>query len=88
MHDVMPDVDLFESVAQATGESIFEITRRGFHDAAPVAVCHDPEPWGGDTDRSLLEQIDLRECGIDWDDSDFRCRSEPRHSFAIPRNPR
>jgi hypothetical protein len=40
----MNDSCLDVLVAQATGESVFEISRRGFHDAMPVVVAFDPEP--------------------------------------------
>jgi hypothetical protein len=40
----MTDRCLYALVAQATGESVLEISRRGFHDAMPLDVRFDPEP--------------------------------------------
>lgn len=40
----MTDRCLYVLVAQATGESVLEISRRGFHDAMPLDARFDPEP--------------------------------------------
>lgn len=72
-------------VAQATGESVFEISRRGFHDAMPADVRFDPEPAGFQlTDRSGAasdcsdaDLVDLGELGIDWDEVLGGSRRDP-----------
>lgn len=72
----MTDNCFYAQVALATGESVFEISRRGFHAAMPMEVQFDPEPglptqrdWpspsGGDGDADL---VDLGAYGIDWDE--------------------
>lgn len=75
-------------VALATGESVLEISRRGFHDAMPVVVRFDPEPtlstWSNPTVRRSaasdcrdLDLVDLGELGIDWDDVLDGFREDP-----------
>lgn len=72
-------------VAKATGESVFEIRRRGFHDAMPADVRFDPEPAVFQlTDRRRsasgcrdADLVDLGELGIDWDDVLSGSRRDP-----------
>lgn len=73
-------------VAMATGESVFEISRRGFHDAMPVDVRFDPEPRRSTlsgrpsvTDGSLRDAdvIDFGDFGIDWDELLSGSRGDP-----------
>ena len=51
----MTHQDLTCAVAEATGESIRTISRRGFSLADPIDVCFDPEP------------NDLGPHYVDWD---------------------
>ena len=65
----MSDSDLFDAVAQKTGEDSHEIRRRGFVLAGPddASPDHDPE--------CLFDLIDLPEAGtVDWDALGFGCR--------------
>jgi hypothetical protein len=79
----MSDSSLYELVALATGESVLEISRRGFHHATPEHVAFDPEPglWPREPHRPAAqatlaaqaaggeaELVDLGEHGIDWDE--------------------
>ncbi len=65
----MSDSDLFDAVAQKTGEDAREIRRRGF-------VLTGPEDSGSDLDpECMLDLIDLPETGmVDWDALGFGCR--------------
>ena len=60
----MSDSDLFDAVAQKTGEDSHEIRRRGF-------VLTGPEDSGSDLDPECLLDVllvDLPEAGtVDWD---------------------
>ena len=62
---------LVRSVARATGESVLEISRRGFHSAMPLDVRFDPEPSASarscDEADDPPEVVDLAEYGIDWE---------------------
>ncbi len=40
----MTQLDIDRAVATATGESLYEISHRGFGIADPLEVRHDPEP--------------------------------------------
>jgi hypothetical protein len=65
----MSDRDLFDAVAQKTGEDSLEIRRRGFSLAEldDTGPDHDPE--------CLFDLIDLPEAGtVDWDALGFGCR--------------
>ena len=59
----MSDLDLFDAVATKTGETEYEIRRRGF-------VLEDPADAGLDCDPDcLFDLIDLPETGtVDWDE--------------------
>ena len=67
----MSDSDLFDAVAQKTGEHASEIRRRGF-------VLTGPEDSGSDLDPECLLDVllvDLPETGtVDWDALGFGCR--------------
>jgi len=56
----MSQHDLDSAVADATGEDLREIRRRGFSIADPDEVCFDPEP------DLMLPQV------MHWDDYDLR----------------
>ena len=65
----MSDRDLFDCVAQKTGEDAHEIRRRGFVLAGPEDSGIEPE--------CLLDVmlVDLPETGtVDWDALGFGCR--------------
>lgn len=79
----MTDSCLYELVALATGESVFEISRRGFHHATPARVAFDPEPGPQPlrprrpsaeatqppaAESGEAEVVDFCEHGIDWDE--------------------
>ncbi len=67
----MSDSDLFNAVAQKTGEDPHEIRRRGFTLTGPEDSGSNPEP------ECLLDVmlVDLPETGtVDWDALGFRCR--------------
>ena len=73
----MSDRDLFDAVAQKTGEDAHEIRRRGFMLAGPddAGPDHDPE--------CLFDLIDLPEAGtVDWDALGFGCR-EPFYKSTL-----
>ena len=67
----MSDRDLFDAVAQKTGEDSHEIRRRGF-------MLTGPEDSGSDLDPECLLDVllvDLPEAGtVDWDALGFGCR--------------
>ena len=67
----MSDSDLFDAVAQKTGEDSHEIRRRGF-------MLTGPEDSGSDLDPECLLDVllvDLPETGtVDWDALGFGCR--------------
>jgi hypothetical protein len=65
----MSDIDLIDAVASKTGESQYEIRRRGF-------MLATPEDSGSDIDpECMLDLIDLPETGtVDWDSLGFGCR--------------
>ena len=65
----MSDSDLFDAVAQKTGEDSHEIRRRGFVLTGPDDTGPEPE--------CLLDVmlVDLPESGtVDWDSLGFGCR--------------
>ena len=67
----MSDSDLFDAVAQKTGEDSHEIRRRGFVLTGPEDSGSNPEP------ECLLDVmlVDLPESGtVDWDSLGFGCR--------------
>jgi len=84
----MNDSCLDVLVAQATGESVFEISRRGFHDAMPVVVAFDPEPIApafgrleaGAVSDVTSDLVDFGEHGIDWEEVLAGSRRAPRIS--------
>jgi hypothetical protein len=57
---VMSGTDLDREVAQATGEDLRTIRRRGFQLANPLVVCFDPEP----------DDLDIQV--YDWDQQSAR----------------
>ena len=66
----MSDSDLFDAVAQKTGEDSHEIRRRGFVLTGPDDTCPEPE--------CLLDVllVDLDELGtVDWDALGYGCRA-------------
>ncbi|MCE9632125.1 MAG: hypothetical protein K8S94_15595 [Planctomycetia bacterium] len=73
----MSDIDLFDAVAQKTGEDSHEIRRRGF-------MLTGPEESGSDIDpECMLDLIDLPETGmVDWDALGFGCR-EPFYTSTL-----
>jgi len=75
----MSDSDLFDAVAQKTGEDSHEIRRRGF-------VLTGPEDSGSDLDPECLLDVllvDLPETGtVDWDALRFGCR-EPFYTSTL-----
>ena len=54
----MTQAELYHAIAQATGDPIAEITRRGFSIADPLDVAFDPEPsdFGRHVDWDALDQ--------------------------------
>ena len=78
--------DIFNAlVAKATGETVLEISRRGFHEAMPVDVRVDPEPGlptlsdrpstvSGSHDADV---IDFGAFGIEWDEFLSGSRGNP-----------
>jgi len=75
----MSDSDLFDAVAQKTGEDSHEIRRRGF-------MLTGPEDSGPDLDPECLLDVllvDLPETGtVDWDALGFGCR-EPFYTSTL-----
>lgn len=66
----MSDSDLFDAVAQKTGEDSYEIRRRGFTLTGPEDSGPEPE--------CLLDVllVDLDELGtVDWDALGYGCRA-------------
>jgi hypothetical protein len=66
----MSDSDLFDAVAQKTGEDSHEIRRRGFVLTGPDDTGPEPE--------CLLDVmlVDLDELGtVDWDSLGYGCRA-------------
>ena len=65
----MSDYELIDAVARKTGETQYEIRRRGF-------VLTGPEESGADLDpECMLDLVDLPETGtVDWDSLGFGCR--------------
>jgi len=65
----MSDYELIDAVARKTGETQYEIRRRGF-------VLTGPEESGADLDpECMLDLVDLPETGtVDWDALGFGCR--------------
>jgi hypothetical protein len=66
----MSDLELFDAVAQKTGEDSHEIRRRGFVLTGPDAAGPEPE--------RLLDVllVDLDELGaVDWDSLGYGCRA-------------
>ena len=73
----MSDSDLFDAVAQKTGEDCHEIRRRGFMLAGPEESGSDIDP------ECMLDLIDLPEAGtVDWDALGFGCR-EPFYTSTL-----
>jgi hypothetical protein len=73
----MSDSDLFDAVAQKTGEDAHEIRRRGFVLTGPHDAAFEPE--------CLLDVllVDLPETGtVDWDALGFGCR-EPFYKSTL-----
>ena len=73
----MSDSDLFDAVAQKTGEDSHEIRRRGFVLTGPDDAGPEPE--------CLLDVmlVDLPEAGtVDWDALGFGCR-EPFYKSTL-----
>jgi hypothetical protein len=73
----MSDRDLFDAVAQKTGEDSHEIRRRGFTLTGPEDAGPEPE--------CLLDVmlVDLPETGtVDWDALGFGCR-EPFYKSTL-----
>ena len=73
----MSDSDLFDAVAQKTGEDSHEIRRRGFVLTGPDDTGPEPE--------CLLDVmlVDLPETGtVDWDALGFGCR-EPFYKSTL-----
>jgi hypothetical protein len=63
----MSDLELIDAVAQKTGESVREISRRGFFLVPPVPTADDPE--------CVFDLIDLPDIGgIDWEALGFNSR--------------
>ena len=65
----MSDSDLFDAVAQKTGEDSNEIRRRGFMLAGPDDASPEPECL---LDVMLVDLDDLQT--VDWDALGFWCR--------------
>ncbi len=73
----MSDSDLFDAVAQKTGEDCHEIRHRGFMLAGPEESGSDIDP------ECMLDLIDLPEAGtVDWDALGFGCR-EPFYTSTL-----
>ena len=66
----MSDSDLFDAVAQKTGEDAHEIWRRGF-------MLNGPEDSGPEPECLLdVMLVDLDELGtVDWDALGYGCRA-------------
>ena len=75
----MSDSDLFDAVAQKTGEDSHEIRRRGF-------VLTGPEDSGSDLDPECLLDVLLVDLDdlqtVDWDALGFGCR-EPFYTSTL-----
>jgi hypothetical protein len=73
----MSDSDLFDAVAQKTGEDSHEIRRRGFILAGPDDTGPEPECL---LDVMLVDLDDLQT--VDWDALGFGCR-EPFYTSTL-----
>ena len=73
----MSDSDLFDAVAQKTGEDSHEIRRRGFVLTGPDDTGPEPECL---LDVMLVDLDDLQT--VDWDALGFRCR-EPFYKSTL-----
>lgn len=63
----MSDLELIDAVAQKTGESVREISRRGFFLVPAESTADDPE--------CVFDLIDLPDIGgIDWESLGFNSR--------------
>ena len=75
----MSDLELFDAVAQKTGEDSREIRRRGFVLTGPEDSGPNPEP------ECMLDVmlVDLPKTGtVDWDALGFGCR-EPFYTSTL-----
>ena len=73
----MSDSDLFDAVAQKTGEDSHEIRRRGFVLTGPEDTGPEPECL---LDVLLVDLDDLQT--VDWDSLGFGCR-EPFYKSTL-----
>ena len=73
----MSDSDLFDAVAQKTGEDSHEIRRRGFVLTGPDDTGPEPECL---LDVMLVDLDDLQT--VDWDALGFGCR-EPYYKSTL-----
>ena len=73
----MSDSDLFDAVAQKTGEDSHEIRRRGFVLTGPDVTGPEPECL---LDVMLVDLDDLQT--VDWDALGFGCR-EPFYTSTL-----
>ena len=73
----MSDSDLFDAVAQKTGEDSHEIRRRGFVLTGPDDTGPEPECL---LDVMLVDLDDLQT--VDWDALGFGCR-EPFYKSTL-----
>ena len=73
----MSDSDLFDAVAQETGEDSHEIRRRGFTLTGPEDTGPEPECL---LDVMLVDLDDLQT--VDWDALGFGCR-EPFYTSTL-----
>ncbi len=73
----MSDSDLFDAVAQKTGEDSHEIRRRGFVLTGPEDTGPEPECL---LDVLLVDLDDLQT--VDWDALGFGCR-EPFYKSTL-----
>ena len=73
----MSDSDLFDAVAQKTGEDSHEIRRRGFTLTGPEDTGPEPECL---LDVMLVDLDDLQT--VDWDALGFGCR-EPFYKSTL-----
>ena len=73
----MSDSDLFDAVAQKTGEDFHEIRRRGFVLTGPDDSGLEPECL---LDVMLVDLDDLQT--VDWDALGFGCR-EPFYTSTL-----
>ena len=73
----MSDSDLFDAVAQKTGEDSHEIRRRGFTLTGPEDTGPEPECL---LDVMLVDLDDLQT--VDWDALGFGCR-EPFYTSTL-----